>query len=326
MPYQRDILNISDFDKADFDYILSVAGSIAENPSRYSEVAKGKLLATLFFEPSTRTRLSFESAMLRMGGQVLGFSEAGVSSTAKGETPEDTARTVSGYCDIMVVRHPTPLVPHRMAEVSSVPVINAGDGSNEHPTQTLTDLVTIHRRFGRLDHLTLGLCGDLKHGRTVHSLVKALSLYPGNRFLLIAPDALQMPRDVLELLDERKVAYSLTDQLDSSIGQVDILYMTRIQRERFQNPTEYRRLKGVYILDAEKMKSAKEDMIVMHPLPRVDEISPEVDADPRAWYFIQTQCGVLARMALIIKLLKLNDFMGDSLRTVHACATTHHSA
>ncbi|HHY51876.1 MAG TPA: aspartate carbamoyltransferase, partial [Clostridiales bacterium] len=308
------------------DYILSVAGSIAENPSRYGEVAKGKLLATLFFEPSTRTRLSFESAMLRMGGQVLGFSEAGVSSTAKGETPEDTARTVSGYCDIMVVRHPTPLVPHRMAEVSSVPVINAGDGSNEHPTQTLTDLVTIHRRFGRLDHLTLGLCGDLKHGRTVHSLVKALSLYPGNRFLLIAPDALQMPRDVLELLDERKVAYSLTDQLDSSIGQVDILYMTRIQRERFQNPTEYRRLKGVYILDAEKMKSAKEDMIVMHPLPRVDEISPEVDADPRAWYFIQTQCGVLARMALIIKLLKLNDFMGDSLRTVHACATTHHSA
>ncbi len=326
MPYQRDILNISDFDKADFDYILSVAGSIAENPSRYGEVAKGKLLATLFFEPSTRTRLSFESAMLRMGGQVLGFSEAGVSSTAKGETPEDTARTVSGYCDIMVVRHPTPLVPHRMAEVSSVPVINAGDGANEHPTQTLTDLVTIHRRFGRLDHLTIGLCGDLKHGRTVHSLIKALSLYPGNRFLLIAPDALQMPGDVLELLDERQVSYALTDQLESSISQVDILYMTRIQRERFQNPTEYRRLKGVYILDAEKMKPAKEDMIVMHPLPRVDEISPEVDADPRAWYFIQTQCGVLARMALIIKLLKLNDFMGDSLRTVHACATTHHSA
>ncbi len=324
MPYQRDILNISDFDKADFDYILSVAGSIAESPGRYSEVAKGKLLATLFFEPSTRTRLSFESAMLRMGGQVLGFSEAGVSSTAKGETPEDTARTVSGYCDIMVVRHPTPLVPHRMAEVSSVPVINAGDGSNEHPTQTLTDLVTIHRRFGRLDHLTLGLCGDLKHGRTVHSLVKALSLYPGNRFLLIAPDALQMPGDVLELLDERQVSYALTDQLESSIGQVDILYMTRIQRERFQNPTEYRRLKGVYILDAEKMKSAKEDMIVMHPLPRVDEISPEVDADPRAWYIIQTRCGVLARMALIIKLLKLNDFMGE--RSRHACAAAHHSA
>lgn len=328
MPYQRDILNISDFDKADFDYILSVARSIAENPSRYGEVAKGKLLATLFFEPSTRTRLSFESAMLRMGGQVLGFSEAGVSSTAKGESPEDTARTVSGYCDIMVVRHPTALVPHRMAKVSDVPIINAGDGSNEHPTQTLTDLVTIYRRFGRLDHLTIGLCGDLKHGRTVHSLIKALSQYPGNHFILIAPEALKMPEDVLELLEERGVGYTVTDDLESSIGQVDILYMTRIQRERFQNPTEYRRLKGVYVLDAEKMKSAKEDMIVLHPLPRVDEINSEVDSDPRAWYFLQTQCGVLARMALIIKQLQLNDQLGDGFLSVHTCDTpaATHSA
>lgn len=317
----RHILNIGDVDRTDMDYILKVANSIADDPTRYSEVAKGRVLATLFFEPSTRTRLSFESAMLRMGGQVLGFSEAGVSSTSKGESPEDTAGTVSCYCDVMAVRHPTPLVPHRMAKASTVPVINGGDGSNEHPTQTLTDLVTIHRRFGRLDDLTIGLCGDLKHGRTVHSLIRALSLYPGNRFVLIAPDALQMPAEILELLEENGVEYRRTGALEEAMPELDILYMTRIQRERFQNPTEYRRLKGVYVLDGEKMKLAREDMMVLHPLPRVDEIATEVDQDERAWYFRQAQCGVYARMALIIRLLALEDHLRDN-QTVDASAVS----
>ncbi len=317
MAYQRSILGIADFEKEDFDYILSVADSIAENPARYGEVAKGKVLATLFFEPSTRTRLSFESAMLRMGGKVLGFSEAGTSSTAKGETPEDTARTVACYSDIIAVRHPTAYVPHRMAAAIDIPLVNGGDGSNEHPTQTLTDMVTIHRRFGRLEDLHFGLCGDLLNGRTVHSLIKALSRYRGNRFTLIAPDALQMPGDILDILRENGVCYTLTDNLERAMPELDILYMTRIQRERFQNPTEYRKLKGIYVLDAHKMKSAREDMIVLHPLPRVDEIATDVDADPRAWYFIQTQCGVFARMALIIKQLRLADLMSDRILSVH---------
>ena len=319
MLHTRHILNIGDLDKADFDYILSVANNIAEDLSRYGEVAKGKILATLFFEPSTRTRLSFESAMLRMGGQVLGFSEAGTSSAAKGESPEDTAQTVGSYCDIMVVRHPTAMVPHRMAEVAKVPVINAGDGSNEHPTQTLTDLVTVYRKFGRLQSLNIGLCGDLKHGRTVHSLIKALCRYPGNRFTLIAPDALQMPQDILDTLRRENADFTQTAGLESAIGELDILYMTRIQRERFQNPTEYRRLKGVYVLDKEKLRRAKQDMIILHPLPRVDEIPTGIDADPRAWYFKQAEYGVYARMALIIKLLGLQDLTADGLLSVHTC-------
>ena len=303
MLFGRHILNIGDLTKSDIDYILSVADNIAKNPGHYSQAAAGKILATIFFEPSTRTRLSFESAMLRMGGQVLGFSEAGTSSAVKGETPADTARMLNSYCDVIAVRHPTPLVPHQMAAVSTVPVINAGDGANEHPTQTLTDLVTIMSKFGRLDNLTVGLCGDLRNGRTVHSLIKALRKYPGNRFVLIAPEVLQMPKDILETLDGEGVGYTLTEEFETAFEGLDVLYMTRIQRERFQNPTEYRRLKGIYILDGEKMSRAGKDMIVMHPLPRVDEIAPEVDCDPRAWYFEQARCGVFARMALITGLL-----------------------
>lgn len=307
------VLNSSDFTKADLDHLLAVASNIAGNPSRYGEVAKGKILATLFFEPSTRTRLSFESAMLRLGGGVIGFSDMSASSAAKGESIEDTSRTVSCYCDVMSIRHPVPFSPHKMAKVATVPVINAGDGPNEHPTQTLTDLVTIRQRFGRLDGLTVGLCGDLKYGRTVHSLIKMLARYPGNRFVLIAPDALQMPADIIEMLKKDRVPYLLESNLEKAIPDLDILYMTRIQRERFEDLAEYERLKGVYILNREKLQLARRDMVVMHPLPRVDEIHTDVDDDERAWYFKQAQFGVYARMALIISLLGLNDLMSDDL-------------
>ncbi|MCL2034208.1 MAG: aspartate carbamoyltransferase [Oscillospiraceae bacterium] len=305
------VLNISDFTKSDLDYILSVAGNIAKNPARYREVAKGKILATLFFEPSTRTRLSFESAMLRLGGGVIGFSDMSASATAKGETMEDTSRTVSCYCDVMSVRHPVPFSPHKMSAVATVPVINAGDGANEHPTQTITDLVTISQRFKRLHNLTIGLCGDLKYGRTVHSLIKMLSRYKGNRFILISPDALKMPREIIDMLDGENINYETTESLDDAIPALDILYMTRVQRERFDDKSEYERLKDFYILDREKLSLAKRDMIVLHPLPRVDEISTDVDTDERAWYFKQAQYGVYARMALIISLLGLKDLMGD---------------
>lgn len=307
------VLNISDFTKSDLDRILGVAGNIAKNPSRYEDVAKGKILATLFFEPSTRTRLSFESAMLRLGGGVIGFSDMSASSASKGETIEDTSRIVSCYCDAMAVRHPVPFSPHKMGEVATVPVINAGDGANEHPTQTLTDLVTINQRFGRLDHLTIGLCGDLLYGRTVHSLIKVLARYPGNRFVLIAPEELQMPQDIIEMLDRDEVLYTVTDSLEQSMPALDILYMTRIQRERFEDFAQYERLKGVYVLDRERLQLAKREMIVLHPLPRVDEISTDVDNDERAWYFKQAQFGVYARMALIVSLLGLNDLMSDDL-------------
>ncbi len=303
----RHILNSTGLSKPDLENILLVASSIAANPSHYGEVAKGKILATLFFEPSTRTRLSFESAMLRLGGQVIGFSDASSSSTAKGETPEDTSRTVSCYCDVIATRHPVAYTPHKMAEVATVPVINAGDGANEHPTQTLTDLVTIRQRFDRLDTLTIGLCGDLKHGRTVHSLIKMLAQYPGNHFVLIAPDALQMPEDILAMLKENNTSYTLCDSLEEAMPDLDVLYMTRIQKERFADPEEYLALKGIYVLTPEKMAYAKEDMIVLHPLPRVDEIDPAVDNDERAWYFAQAQYGVYARMALIIALLGLGE-------------------
>lgn len=311
------VLNASDFRKADLDHILQVANHIASNPSRYNEVAKGKILATLFFEPSTRTRLSFESAMLRLGGGVIGFSDVSASSVSKGETLEDTARTVSCYCDVMAVRHPVPFSPHNMSKVSTVPVVNAGDGPNEHPTQTLTDLVTISQRFGRLDGLTVGLCGDLKYGRTTHSLIKMLSRYPGNSFVLIAPDELQMPQDIIDMLDNDNVPYTITRSLEDAIAGLDMLYMTRIQRERFEDPAQYERLRGVYVLNRDKMQRAKQEMIVMHPLPRVDEIDVDVDDDERAWYFKQVQFGVYARMALIISLLGLRDLTTDELLYVH---------
>lgn len=305
------VLNISDFKKEDLDYILSVAGSIAGKPSLYREVAKGKILATLFFEPSTRTRLSFESAMLRLGGSVIGFSDMSASSTSKGETIEDTARTVCCYCDIMCVRHFKELAPHAMAKVSTVPLMNAGDGANEHPTQTLTDLVTISEKFHRLDNLTIGLCGDLKYGRTVHSLIKMLSRYHSNKFVLISPPELAMPAEIIEMLDKEEVEYEIISDLKEAMPKLDILYMTRIQRERFPNIEDYNKLKGVYVLDREKMGCAKKDMIVMHPLPRVDEIDIEVDRDSRAWYFKQAQYGVYARMALIIAILGLHDLRGE---------------
>ncbi|MDR2932567.1 MAG: aspartate carbamoyltransferase [Oscillospiraceae bacterium] len=312
------ILNISDLTKSDLDYILSVAGNIANNPSRYGEVAKGKILATLFFEPSTRTRLSFESAMLRLGGGVIGFSDMSASSAAKGESIEDTSRVVSCYCDVMAVRHPVAFEPHKMASVATVPVINAGDGANEHPTQTLTDLVTIRQRFGRLDNLCIGLCGDLKYGRTVHSLIKMMARYPGNRFVLVAPESLQMPADIIALLDEGGIEYTVTDDLEAAIPDLDVLYMTRIQRERFEDKSAYERLRGIYILDAAKLGAAKKDMVVLHPLPRVDEIATDVDSDERAWYFKQAQFGVYARMALMIALLGLNNMMGEDMLYVSA--------
>ena len=300
------LLNISDLTRRELESILLVADQIAAKPSHFGEAAKGKILATLFFEPSTRTRLSFESAMLRLGGNVIGFSDMSASSASKGETIEDTSSTVSCYCDVMAVRHPVPFSPHKMAAVATVPVINAGDGPNEHPTQTLTDLATINQRFGRITGLTIGLCGDLKYGRTVHSLAKMLSRYPGNHFVLIAPDELAMPEDIIEMFDAERISYSINPSLEAAIPGLDILYMTRIQRERFPNPADYEKLRGVYILDAEKMKLAGDDMIVMHPLPRVDEISTEIDSDPRAWYFKQAQMGVYVRMALMMHLLGLS--------------------
>ena len=300
------LLNISDLTRRELESILLVADQIAAKPSHFGEAAKGKILATLFFEPSTRTRLSFESAMLRLGGNVIGFSDMSASSASKGETIEDTSSTVSCYCDVMAVRHPVPFSPHKMAAVATVPVINAGDGPNEHPTQTLTDLATINQRFGRITGLTIGLCGDLKYGRTVHSLAKMLSRYPGNHFVLIAPDELAMPEDIIEMFDAERISYSINPSLEAAIPGLDILYMTRIQRERFPNPADYEKLRGVYVLDAEKMKLAGDDMIVMHPLPRVDEISTEIDSDPRAWYFKQAQMGVYVRMALMMHLLGLS--------------------
>ncbi|MCL2056969.1 MAG: aspartate carbamoyltransferase [Oscillospiraceae bacterium] len=315
------LLNISDITKTDLEHILTVAGNIANQPSRFCEVGKGKILATLFFEPSTRTRLSFESAMLRLGGGVIGFSDMSASSSAKGETIEDTSRVVSSYCDVMAVRHPTAFTPHKMASVATVPVINAGDGANEHPTQTLTDLVTIRQRFGRLDNLTIGLCGDLKYGRTVHSLIKMMSRFKSNRFVLIAPDKLQMPREITRALDRDGVNCRVTGDLEGAIGKLDVLYMTRIQRERFEDKSEYEKLSGVYILDKEKLAAARRDMIVLHPLPRVDEISTDVDGDERAWYFRQAQFGVYARMALMIELLGLSaaaDEIAEERRVVVA--------
>ena len=300
------LLNISDLTRRELESILLVADQIAAKPSHFGEAAKGKILATLFFEPSTRTRLSFESAMLRLGGNVIGFSDMKASSASKGETIEDTSSVVSCYCDVMAVRHPISFTPHKMAAVATVPIINAGDGANEHPTQTLTDLATINQRFGRISNLTIGLCGDLKYGRTVHSLAKMLARYPGNRFVLIAPDELAMPSEIIEIFDSERIPYVVNPSLEASIPELDILYMTRIQRERFPDPADYEKLRGVYILDSEKMLSASKEMIVLHPLPRVDEISTEIDSDPRAWYFRQAQMGVYVRMALMMHLLGIS--------------------
>lgn len=302
----RHLIDINDFSKDEIEELISVANDIIENKHKYSKKCDGKILATLFFEPSTRTRLSFESAMLRLGGNVLGFSEASSSSTSKGESLSDTITVVGGYCDLIAMRHPKEGAPMVACKNSIVPIINAGDGGHNHPTQTLTDLLTISREKGKLDNLTIGLCGDLKFGRTVHSLISALSRYKNIKFILISPDELKLPVYIKEnILDKNGIEYIETNDIEEYIGELDVLYMTRVQKERFFNEADYLRLKDYFILNNEKLKNAKDDLCIMHPLPRVTEIATEVDSDPRAKYFVQANNGVYIRMALILKLLEV---------------------
>ena len=301
----RSLIDITDFSVEELQQLLETACDISENPGKYSECCHGKKLATLFFEPSTRTRLSFEAAMMELGGNVIGFSDAGSSSASKGESVADTAKMISCYADIMAMRHPKEGAPYVAAKAAWIPVINAGDGGHCHPTQTLADLLTIYRELGRLENLTVGCCGDLKYGRTVHSLLAALGRYKNIKVVLISPEELQLPKYVkYEVLDKYGMEYEEVTSLDDAISQVDILYMTRIQRERFDSFDEYERLKDSYILTTEKMSMAKPTMRVLHPLPRVNEISVKVDDDPRAAYFRQALNGKYVRMALILKLLK----------------------
>lgn len=300
----RNLIDPMDFSIEEIDEIFNLAEEIIENPQKFSKVCEGKLLATLFFEPSTRTRLSFEAAMLRLGGQVLGFSDANSSSVSKGECTADTIRTVGCYADIIAMRHPKEGAARVAAMYSDIPIINAGDGGHQHPTQTLTDLLTIKSIKGDFSNHTIGICGDLKFGRTVHSLVKALSRYNNNKFVLISPEELKIPDYIKkEVLIKNNIEFVEVERLEEVMGSLDILYMTRVQRERFFNEEEYLRLKDSYILNEEKMKMAKKDMIILHPLPRVNEISLSIDNDPRACYFRQAKYGMFARMALIAKLL-----------------------
>ena len=302
----RNIIDVTDLTVEEINELIATAEDILANPAKYQNACAHKQLATLFFEPSTRTRLSFESAMLALGGGVLGFSEAASSSTAKGETVGDTVHTVSCYADIIAMRHPKEGAPYAAAQFSEVPIINAGDGGHNHPTQTLTDLLTIHREKGRLDGFTIGFCGDLKFGRTVHSLVNALSRYGNINFVLISPEELKLPRYVKEQsLKSNGIPYAQTTDLESVIPQLDILYMTRVQKERFFNEEDYLRLKDSYILTPEKLRSAKPDLSILHPLPRVNEIAVAVDRDPRAAYWKQVKNGKFIRMALILKLLDI---------------------
>ena len=303
----RHLISPLDFSVEETNHLLQLAEDIEKDPKKYSQVCKGKKLATLFYEPSTRTRLSFEAAMLNLGGSVLGFSSADSSSAAKGESVADTIRVISGYADIAAMRHPKEGAPYVASIHSDIPVINAGDGGHQHPTQTLTDLLTIHSLKGRLENLTIGLCGDLKFGRTVHSLINALVRYPGIRFVMISPEELRIPTYIRkEVLEDKNIPYKEVEVLEDVMPELDILYMTRVQRERFFNEEDYIRLKDRYILDTAKMKYAREDMLVLHPLPRVNEISVEVDKDPRAAYFKQAKLGVYARMALIMILLEVD--------------------
>lgn len=299
----RNLINITDLTVEEIDELIAVADDIVENHAEYEDICAHKKLATLFFEPSTRTRLSFEAAMLELGGSVLGFSEASSSSAAKGESVSDTIRTVGCYADIIAMRHPKEGAPIVAAQRTTVPIINGGDGGHFHPTQTLTDLLTIKRKKGRMDHMTIGLCGDLKFGRTVHSLVEAMLRYEGIKFVLISPQELQVPDYVKEKMDAAGAEWTEVETLEEAMPQLDILYMTRVQRERFFNEEDYVRLKDSYILNLEKLQPAKEDLTIMHPLPRVNEISVEVDDDPRACYFFQALCGKHIRMALILFLL-----------------------
>ena len=302
----RHLIDPLDFSVEEIDALLDLAGDMERCRQKYSHLCDGKNLATLFYEPSTRTRLSFEAAMLNLGGRVLGFASADSSSAAKGESIADTIRVVSCYADICAIRHPKEGAPKVAAQFSGIPVINAGDGGHQHPTQTLTDLLTIRSLKGRLGDLTIGLCGDLKFGRTVHSLIKSLSRYPGIRFVLISPEELCLPDYIREeVLERKKIPYEEVRDLEDVMGKLDILYMTRVQRERFFNEEDYVRLKDCYILTSKKMEAARPDMAVLHPLPRVNEIAAEVDSDPRAAYFKQAQYGVYVRMALIASLLNL---------------------
>ncbi len=303
----KHLIDILDLSVDEIEDLIKTANDIIENPSGYHEKCRHKKLATLFFEPSTRTRLSFEAAMLELGGNVLGFSEAASSSSSKGESVSDTVAVVSGYADIIAMRHPKEGAPLVAAMRSEVPIINAGDGGHNHPTQTLTDLLTIRREKGSFENLTIGLCGDLKFGRTVHSLIAAMSRYSGIRFVLISPQELKLPRYVKEAhIKSKGISYDQTSSLDDVIGELDILYMTRVQRERFFNEEDYLRLKDSYILTPEKLCGAKENLSILHPLPRVNEISTAVDSDPRACYFKQAKYGKFIRMALILKLLEID--------------------
>ncbi len=301
----RHLMNPLDFSVEELDKLFDLAADIEKNQSKYAHACDGKILATCFYEPSTRTRLSFESAMTRLGGRVIGFADANSSSAAKGESVSDTIRVISCYADICAMRHPKEGAPMVASEKSRIPVINAGDGGHYHPTQTLTDLLTIRNLKGHLEGFTIGLCGDLKFGRTVHSLINALVRYPGTKFVFISPEELRVPDYIIEMLKDKNIPYEEVIRLENVMPRLDLLYMTRVQKERFFNEEDYVRLKDFYVLDAAKMELADKDMLVLHPLPRVNEISVEVDDDPRAAYFRQAQYGVYVRMALILTLLGL---------------------
>ena len=302
----RHLISPLDFSIDETNDILELAGDIYRHPEKYSEICHGKKLATLFYEPSTRTRLSFEAAMLNLGGSVLGFSESSSSSAAKGETVADTIRVISAYADICAMRHPKEGAPQVASMYSSIPVINAGDGGHNHPTQTFTDILTIKELRGNIGNMTVGLCGDLKFGRTVHSLIQELVRYPEIKFVLISPEELKLPEYVkTEILDANNAPYIETASLENALPELDMLYMTRVQRERFFNEEDYIRLKDTYILNKAKLKGAKSDLMILHPLPRVNEISTDIDDDPRAAYFKQAKYGVYVRMALILRLLEL---------------------
>ena len=300
----RCLIDPSDFTREEFREVFDLAHQIIENPEKYNKSCEGKILATLFYEPSTRTRFSFEAAMLRLGGKVIGFSEPNSSSAAKGESIADTIRTIECYADIAVMRHPKEGAPKVASQYVTMPLINAGDGGHQHPTQTLTDILTIERLKGNVENKVYGFCGDLKFGRTVHSLIKFLSNYEGIRFILISPEELRVPEYIREeILKKKNIQFEEVEKMKPYMGQLDFLYMTRVQKERFFNEEDYIRLKDRFILDTDKMKYAKEDTYILHPLPRVNEISTEVDSDPRAQYFQQAKNGMFVRMALILKLL-----------------------
>ena len=303
----RHLMSPLDFSTEELNKLFDLANDMEQHPDRYAHVCDGKKLATCFYEPSTRTRLSFEAAMLNLGGKVLGFSDASCSSASKGESVADTIRIISCYADICAMRHPKEGAPMVAASYSKIPVINAGDGGHQHPTQTLTDLLTIRSLKGRLNHLTIGLCGDLKFGRTVHSLIRALSRYEDIHFIFISPEELRVPDYITDMLKEKGIDYEEVIRLEDRIGSLDLLYMTRVQKERFFNEEDYVRLKDFYILNKAKLELARKDMLILHPLPRVNEISVEVDDDPRAVYFKQAQYGVYVRMALIYTLLGFSE-------------------